>query len=364
MTFASEVAADSPYIWWDTRLVSAGAQPDSSGNGHTGTVHGSPVLSASGLTFDNTPTGADQWIASDAPAVTGGTTYATWACEVVCQASSFLHEGDQIIALDDWPDESGDTGLFNHTGANPGSFRANAPLTGLSAIAPIPTDSLVLLVSEYDGTNVNVYLNGVLDNSRLTDSFQGSGQYVNDETMILAGDALTVFGGGPDGWTGLIRHGMFYDHALGAARVAAHWAALPSDTPPTANTFRPPTQDVVPNIVMREDPSYAPAGNALRRYYPVGPRGQAVFKLPNINEATAAAYTFDQPYPWVDGELVKNGNLYPLPVDPFDAQSNLIAQTIDKVFYGGHVYQLSTGEVTGLSLFLTANGYTPGDWIT
>ncbi len=362
MTFASEVAADSPYAWWDTRLVSAGAQPDSSGHGVTGTVHGSPVASVDGLTFDNTPTGADQWIASDAPTVLSGTTYATWACEVVCRATSWMHEGDNLIALDDWPDENGLTGFFNH---NSGSVRCNSPTLAISATSNVPTNSLVLLVSEYDGTNFNIYFNGVLDKTQAIAPIQGGAVYNQDETMILAGDGLTVFGGGPDGWSGLIRHGMFYSHSLGPTRVAAHYAALSDDPPPSAgNTFRPPTQAVVPNIVMREDPSYTPAGNALRRYYPVGPRGQAVFKLPNINEATAAAYTFDQPYPWVDGELVKNGNLYPLPVGPFDAQSNLIAQTIDKVFYGGHVYTLSTGEVTGVSLFLTAHGYTPGDWIT
>ena len=355
MTFADEVTADAPYVWWDTRQASGHTQPDKSGHGHTGTITGSPVASGSGLTFDNTATGADQYITSNARVVASGTTYTTWAFEVVCQTSAWTPVGAAVLSIDDWPNEAGLTEVFNHSGGN---VRVSFPAGALNSASNMPTGSLVSLIVESNATNnLNIYLNGTLDAT----GSGGAAVYAQDEFLIMAGDGLTAFGGGPDGWNGLIRHGMFYNHSLGATRAAAHYSALSND-PSGGTHFTPPTELTVSNIAY-DAPAIA---NALRKYYPVGPRGRAVWRIPG-DATLAASYTFNQPYPWVDGQDVANGNLFPTNVPRYQlgsSDSNLDTQTIVRTFYGGSTYPISADESTGLTAFLTANGYTPGDWIT
>lgn len=130
-------------------------------------------------------------------------------------------------------------------------------------------------------------------------------------------------------------------------------------------TFNPPTEFTVSNVTFDVPAIW----NRLMRFYPQRPRGRAVWKLPNVDETTADAYTFDQPYPWIEADLIARGNMFPSVPDPPSGlgtgDSNLkLPQTIDKVFYGGHVFSITANEVTGLSAFLTANGYNPADWIT
>src|SRR5258706_592004 len=119
MTFAEEVAADTPAIWWDTRNASGSNQPDSSGNGKTGTI-------------------------------VGGTTI---------------------------------------------TFYLDGAVYGTNTGTPFAVDLL-------------------------------------ESASFFMGD--DVFGG--DGYKGLIRHGIFYDHALGPARVAAHAATALE----TGNLYTPP----------------------------------------------------------------------------------------------------------------------------
>lgn len=126
-------------------------------------------------------------------------------------------------------------------------------------------------------------------------------------------------------------------------------------------TFTPPTEQTVPNIAFDVPPIW----NELRKYYPVGPRGRAVWRIPG-DPTLASSYTFQQPYPWVDGQDVANGRLFPTNVTRYRlgfSDSNLDTQTIVRTFYGGASYDITADEATGLTAFLTANGYNPGDWI-
>jgi hypothetical protein len=131
-------------------------------------------------------------------------------------------------------------------------------------------------------------------------------------------------------------------------------------------TLNPPTDNSVSNTAYEVPPIW----NRLMKYYPTRKRGKAIWQIPFQDPTTAAAYTFNQPYPWVDLDLVNKGNMFPDPPQPdpttqtSTSDSNLKVQTIVEVFYGGHVYTITADQATGLSAFLTQQGYTPSDWIT
>jgi hypothetical protein len=130
--------------------------------------------------------------------------------------------------------------------------------------------------------------------------------------------------------------------------------------------FVPPGEDTVSPVAI-ESPvgvPVPPIWNALMKYYPARRRGRAVWKLPFVDDTTAAAYTFDQPFPTVSGEEIARGNAHPPPGGgPFDQWSNLTVQTYDKVFYGGHEYEITDDEAAGLTAFLLANNYDPAESI-
>lgn len=122
-------------------------------------------------------------------------------------------------------------------------------------------------------------------------------------------------------------------------------------------TFTPPTEDTVSNVAF----DVPPVWNSLMRYYPTRKRGKAVWQLED------GSYTFDQPYPSVEHNAVNRDTLFPAVPNPPSglgtSTSNLIALTYLKVFLGGHSFVVTDAEEVGIAAFLTAQGYTPSDWL-
>lgn len=363
MAFADEVTADHPYVWWDTRQASGTAQPDRSGNGHAGTITGSPALSTDGLTFSNLATGDDQYITSNA-GLLAVSSYAAFCVETVCDLTTFVsfHFATGIQSLTT-PDSADIAFSLNEPTPRTNINCSWESTTGLASShqggrndPPVTTGSLHHIALDFDGATGTVYLDGSVYQTCV-----GSVGPLNVTSaatpFFIADDGLAA----GDGFNGLVRHGIFYTHSLGSTRIAAHaTAALTNDS--SGSHFTPPTELTVSNIAFDVPPIW----NALRKYYPVSPRGRAVWQVPG-DPTLAASYTFNQPYPWVTDQDVKASNLFRTDIPRYQlgsSDSNLDHQTIVQVFYGGSTYAVTSAQVTGLTAFLTANGYTPGDWIT
>lgn len=221
MTFATEVEADAPTLWWDTRQASGTSQPDRAGNGHTGTITGTPALSTDGLTFDNTSTGDDEFIVAD--------TATDWTSPSICfEAVGALTGLANLIGLDTAGTPLGNIGIYL-TGSNVIGGFYSAPGGGLHSLGAAASIDSALhhFAVDLDGAGLlSIYLDGALI---------GSNDYSPDDSydaginqlFVLAND-LCACG---DGSTGLIRHGIVYDHGLGATRIAAHAAAALGDDP-------------------------------------------------------------------------------------------------------------------------------------
>lgn len=223
MTFETEVLADSPELWWDTRQASGAVQPDRSGNGKTGTIIGAPTLDADGLTFD----GSGQYVISDADF--GSTTYPQWSVEVVFTATDLSNSYQHLAGIVDTGFTDYLVALVNSGG---GADRVldlewvgtGGHSTSSGSVPPlIAADTRYHAVFDYDGTAAQVYLDGTAyANTVTTADFASIAAAAN---FLLGDDS---FG---DGFTGPIRHGVFYAQALGPTRAAAHATAALGDDP-------------------------------------------------------------------------------------------------------------------------------------
>jgi hypothetical protein len=214
--FNLAVQADSPYVWWDTRLASGGAQPDSSGNVRVGTITGSPSVSADGLTFNNTTTGDDQYIQSNATIVSG-TSFAHWTFEIVAEASTWTVSS--VIFDTDDPTAATQNGWFVGPGPT-GHIYAAGGFVAQSTISILAASTLTHLVATYDGTTAKLFYNGRQEVALAT-ALGGISLSANANFMLA--DDLQ---GAGDGFNGLVRHGIFYAQALPVDRVGAHYSAM------------------------------------------------------------------------------------------------------------------------------------------
>lgn len=240
MSFVSEVTADTPTLWWDTRQASGASQPDRSGNGHTGTISGSPTLGADGLVF----AGGQVITGTDEPLPDGELT--AFTVEAVVKTVTFDNatgfvcglEGDDFLDLYaiDSPRQTFEIGYRDPSAANH-SLDGATPITS--------TASLTHVVAEYDGTDLSIYVNGVLDGT----ATPGAGPNIGTALFYAGGDGLG------DNITATIQHAILYDHALGSTRVAAHAVALnPLDPDP------PPPDPVVIRVIDIDGNSHTSSG--------------------------------------------------------------------------------------------------------
>lgn len=252
MAFFNEVALDLPYVWWDTRQIVNGVQPDRSGNGIVGTVHGSPSIDTTlGATFGGV--GSGQYIEGNG--TLGPTTLSAFSFEVVINAID-LSNRPSVFFLD----EATFTAQGGITANNDGNgdcsmFYTTAPSSSsgaISAASALTTGIDIHIVGEYNGTSAQVYINGVASGSPNT--LSGFNLSLASK-FILANDHSFS-----NGFHGRIRHGIFYTHALGPTRIAAHaTAALNNDItvahPPASVTPLGPTTQLTLKVPFQIDPN-------------------------------------------------------------------------------------------------------------
>jgi hypothetical protein len=217
--YPTEVLADTPLVYFRHGEASGTTTTDSSGNGHTGTYTGAPTLGAAGLLTGSADTAvvftgaSGQRAQTNTTVVTAGTV-ATFACECLFDipatgTAQLCTLADPARVAPDYIELYYDTGTvyFDFKGTGGFSPSASGAATGVHH-----------LVGEFNGTQLKLYIDGAL---------------IDTQAFVDAGAVLTVAnsfasGGQPGGGspaTGKLDEAAFYTHALGATRVAAHYAA-------------------------------------------------------------------------------------------------------------------------------------------
>lgn len=219
MTYASEVLADSPLLYWRLGEASGTTAADASGNGRTGTYAGSPTLGASGLLTGDSNTAATfsgssgQYLSGAAPATTSAFTFEFWL--------NIASTGVTRALANRYPSATGDRIFFlqvNSGGALTLALRnaagTNANVTGTATVAGSGRHHVVIT---YDGSATRIYVDGVLDAT--TTAATGALANVTPDLEIAARAASPA-------WTaGTFDEVALYGTALSAARVSAHYTA-------------------------------------------------------------------------------------------------------------------------------------------
>ncbi len=277
MTFAEEVEADSPDLWWDTRQAVGTVQPDASGNGFTGTLINGPTLDATnGVLFD----GAAQAIVSDVDVIPIGSVD-TFAVEaVVTRTGDSYHCAGFAGTL-------GSDGYLALLIFNVPDFSYNL-FNAVDGLEDIPLDVLTHVMGTYDGTDLKVYVDGVE---------AASTPIASDPAVFAVAQPFRVGDDGDDDeFVGNIMHAIYYGHSVSAERVAAHAAAALGGltyTPPIAYDMGPVLFDTqgLQRLLFRH---YSPHG-----------RFQTVWKL----ATDPITYSLTQPYPLITPDDVRMGNM-------------------------------------------------------
>ncbi|WP_182377901.1 LamG domain-containing protein [Nocardioides sp. WS12] len=213
MTYASEVAADSPVLWWRLGESSGTSAVDASGNGRHGTYAGSPTLGTAGLVTDGdtavTFDGVDDVVTYSGTVLASSatSTIELWFYDTLGSTSlTFDVSGStssQRVTIN--PATGTVTGFVNPTGTGSATFTS---ATGLIATA---TRHQVVL--RFDTGSMSVLLDGALLGG-------ASRSGLINISAVNLGFLL-----GQAAFAGVFDEFSIYGTALSDARVAAHYAA-------------------------------------------------------------------------------------------------------------------------------------------
>jgi hypothetical protein len=221
MSYDSVVAADGPAAWWKLSDGSgSGTAADSSGNGHTGTATSVTFAQAAGPPGDQTASfnGTTSKIdTSWNPSFSTGFTVEAWL-----NLSGNAGANKRLVANahTDFGSNFGFELMLNGSGYGQfyvGNGSIEAGVAG--GYAPVPSSGWVHLAGTWDGSNINMYVNGYLvQNASL--GFAGP---------ITAGTQNVAIGYNPaysgDFLAGLLSEVAIYNYGLTAAQVAGHYNA-------------------------------------------------------------------------------------------------------------------------------------------
>lgn len=223
MSYSSEVLADSPEDYFRLGESSGATATNAGTGGHgNGTYVGSPTLGAAGLLFGDADTcvdlsGSGQYIETAA----ASKMYTALTVEAIIRADTFSGNRDIVgrrfngDALKEcWQFRVLDNGKLDFFIVAGGTYYTSYQST--STLSPGTTYHVVVT---WDGSNVRLYINGVLDAT-----------YAHTIAPNIESTSLKIgwsaFGSPfQEYWDGKIDEVAVYPSALSAARIAAHYDA-------------------------------------------------------------------------------------------------------------------------------------------
>jgi hypothetical protein len=215
-TYSAEILADLPAVYWRLGEASGSTAVDASGNSRDGTYDGSPTLGVSGLLVGDSDTAVTFAGGLDAAFIN----YAPWmnTADITVEALASTSSSSTINL---WDRDDGSNRVFQ--------MRLNAGLLEFFTIgggSVAVTGSTAVndgaphhLAATYDGADMNVYVDGVLDG---TTAAAGTIPQPTGGHLFLGRNNSS---GPAQAWVGDVDEGAFYTSALSGARIAAHFAA-------------------------------------------------------------------------------------------------------------------------------------------
>lgn len=248
-TYASEVLADAPVAYF--RLGDAGAAiTDNSGHSHTGTASGAVAFGVPGALAGDTDTAASfGGGAIKTSIIQAGATAYSMEAWVKTTSTDLL-----ALLTNRRPDGTPDKGLAMFigpawSGAGPGSvtFAVNGDnvLIGAFTAATVNDGAWHHIVGVFNGAGLvtpsqfTIYIDGIAQIATTAITYD-LGYYTGPASTPLVGDPTgtsigTLFG--HYNFDGSMDEIAIYDHALSAARVAAHYEASVAPVACAAGSF-------------------------------------------------------------------------------------------------------------------------------
>lgn len=230
MSYASQVLADAPLIYWRLGEASGTVAADASGNGHTGTYLNSPTLGVTGLQTSDADTAISTDGVSDQGVQSASITaadYPLFTLECLINPTSFVFGLGALCGWDDLQMYVSNAGGVKVTA---GWWMIGSGSDGSDSV-DVATGATNHVAIVYDGTDAIVYIDGTAVASRPV----SAGASLGSDPFWAATDSFD------DNYLGVLDEVAFYDSALSAGRIAAHYAAASGApaSPPVVDTLTP-----------------------------------------------------------------------------------------------------------------------------
>lgn len=226
LTYPEQVLADSPLLYWRLGEASGTTAADTSGNGHTGTIAGSPLLSAPGLVDGDSNTairfdGANDFVVAAAAGWMDVTTALTLECLVKIPPTNDVRS---IAGRYRSGNSTSRFRLLSSGGQIDAQFQANAGSspTTISSGLSLDDDQPHHVALTWDGTTMRLYADGTQVGSA---AFAGPMTATADHFFVGAEGLFTGTTSAQGFLDGTIDEVAFYGTCLSPTRVAAHATA-------------------------------------------------------------------------------------------------------------------------------------------
>jgi len=224
-TWATEIAADSPILWWRLGEASGTTAADASGHSNTGTYQGSPTFGTTGLISGDTDTavtfdGVDDRVISG----TGISGYPSAAVTIECAFKLTAVNVQQVLLARSDVDAGFGTNwsfyLFVNSAASlRAAFFYGSNLREVFSSA-LSANTKYVVAARADSSSTDLWVNG----SQVSTTF-GLGANLNSNSIpVTVGD---WYQSGPDHnrAKGVIDEALIFPTKLSNTRLSAHYAA-------------------------------------------------------------------------------------------------------------------------------------------
>jgi hypothetical protein len=216
VTYSSEVLADTPIGYWRLGDASGTTMTDSSGNSRNGTYANSPTLGTTGLLTSDSDTAV---------------TFASASSQSASVPDDNSLDNLTAITVEAWIKPSTVSGtplIVNRDTSTVRSFqfRLNAgkleflkttgTIVTAASASTLSTGTVYHVAAVYNGTDIRLYINGVLDG---TPASATGGMGIITRPLEIGVRAGTNF------FNGVIDEVAVYGTGVSATRIAAHYAA-------------------------------------------------------------------------------------------------------------------------------------------
>lgn len=218
--YVPTIQADTPLAYYRLDELSGTIADDISGNANQGTLHGSVTLGVTGLLFSGSDTamsfdGSTGYISLPTSFVPTGAH--AWSIEAWCKPAGLPASPNftTLVAMGTAASHE-KASLLIHNNSGSIKFVLSCFSADITGTTTVNTGTIYHVVGTYDGTNTRLYVNGALE--------AGPTPFTLNLVATFASIAAEN-SGAADFLNGTIDEPAFYNYALSAAQISAHYVA-------------------------------------------------------------------------------------------------------------------------------------------